>query len=958
MELLKRFKKDKDPGAEEKRKVEAVESDEPDLGRREFLRQGGIAGLAAVLAGVTGTKALAQVVLAGVDDAQKEKLRDMGLLEALEQEAANLPKAEGLSTLDNATSGAIITAFLGIIGGGLFFNVAMDQRTALLMNALAITRITVLKNFGNEQDKKIADEEVHELQKSLPPALVLTAISDLTTSELSVDVEELFESGEADDPKLTKIGRLINKILPSRELNYPDYKKVQRPSLEITDGSLAEWQTHKRKVEEDLNTAITRINSVGIVLAPLFSTYAPSAIANEAKKGVMHMLYEQSYAMEVVDRITRGEIKNGPLEPGESVMIREKAKERAEDQMNGTFGYGKLILALDSNDKGTVPPMGDPPEIYYALSLIGEEDAVEQYLTNFAFGLTSSLVTSIILNQIYLAKCGAFEAGRSMASLKESFKVGARLVQRPLEKLFGAQPTESYKFDRDAFVAKLRDGGGDNEAIIAQLQQMPEDFIQFNGGNYLRNKVKATNFILQRMEAYLSQYLPIIGKLMTKLVSLGVEHLTPQKVEDMLKGLFDKGTHALEPRVGRMDFEDAEAKDLADMFASITKLSDEAAKYTKDQMDAEGTQGAQGEQVDITAELTKRTQGITTEITKLRAFASRASQEDIEILRTSVAGELGIEAGASDTQIRQIIGKSDDRVINKALARYRAIVQEPDAVPGLGEGAHHEEKSHLLTHAAKEVLFALFTQIPVVGPLQHRLVHAMTPDKRDGFEKSELEKVANQAEKELEREQLIELIKDVNGGISPKTTEEIDKFIEDCKGLPKVEVGKRIMHLIIESSANLTPEKLKGIIWKIFTTDAVMSSIADNVAAYLMTEGTMLKLFINTFGEEVMKRKRKLVKWIKILSKKVAETAGALTKVGNGPNFSQEKLRIAFANFSDDGGDAIAIDAVELPLSETAYHKNGFALVLNGLVVAGSTLYINSLIDKTVEELENESSAA
>src|SRR3989338_6506040 len=162
------------------------------MSRRDALKVLGVGGVAGVFASIFGTRALAKVVYDNADATQRAELEKQGILEELRKEAESMPAHEGLSNLDKNTARAIVLAFLGIVGRGLFFNGAMDQQTAFLMNSLALLRVSLLKGFGTEKDKKVAEDEAHHLLTDLPPALVLTAISDATTSELKLDMDQIF----------------------------------------------------------------------------------------------------------------------------------------------------------------------------------------------------------------------------------------------------------------------------------------------------------------------------------------------------------------------------------------------------------------------------------------------------------------------------------------------------------------------------------------------------------------------------------------------------------------------------------------------------------------------------------------------------------------------------------------------------------------------------------------------
>ncbi len=92
--------------------------------------------------------------------------------------------------------------------------------------------------------------------------------------------------------------------------------------------------------------------------------------------------------------------------------------------------------------------------------------------------------------------------------------------------------------------------------------------------------------------------------------------------------------------------------------------------------------------------------------------------------------------------------------------------------------------------------------------------------------------------------------------------------------------------------------KVTAAIGAALTSEAIISSLADNVAAYkygykvlcAMVEKVYGDATKEKFGKSVLEAAPGLHDVIFAISLKLAEQAGALTKLGNGPNFSQEEL--------------------------------------------------------------------
>ena len=150
----------------------------------------------------------------------------------------------------------------------------------------------------------------------------------------------------------------------------------------------------------------------------------------------------------------------------------------------------------------------------------------------------------------------------------------------------------------------------------------------------------------------------------------------------------------------------------------------------------------------------------------------------------------------------------------------------------------------------------------------------------------------------------------------------------------------------VKGNETPTPAQLKRIVATLLPIEAGMSGIADNVAAYMFSRIVMMGFFERTFGHNVFKEFPDLKGNIGIIAKMIAEQAGSLTKVGNGPNFSQEKCLILH---DDSNNQGISIDRVNVPMGETLPQENAFSSVANGTLVIGAIGYLWSQIDKISE---------
>ena len=122
--------------------------------------------------------------------------------------------------------------------------------------------------------------------------------------------------------------------------------------------------------------------------------------------------------------------------------------------------------------------------------------------------------------------------------------------------------------------------------------------------------------------------------------------------------------------------------------------------------------------------------------------------------------------------------------------------------------------------------------------------------------------------------------------------------------------------------------------------EAGMSAVADNVAAYLFAEKTLLNFFKSTYGEDIFERFPKAQRIIAVTTKLLAEQAGSLTQVGNGPNFSQERCTVVMDSSNSQG---ISIDRSAITMPETLPHQNAFSTTANVTLVAGAIIVLQNL---------------
>ncbi len=126
--------------------------------------------------------------------------------------------------------------------------------------------------------------------------------------------------------------------------------------------------------------------------------------------------------------------------------------------------------------------------------------------------------------------------------------------------------------------------------------------------------------------------------------------------------------------------------------------------------------------------------------------------------------------------------------------------------------------------------------------------------------------------------------------------------------------------------------KMMLAVGSVLTSEAVISSLADNIAAYLYGEKVLTDMMKTAYGDDVMEKHPGLADAVYTATLKLAEQAGSLTKFGNGPNFSQERL---VASVGEDKKLSVAREAIPFK-----GYDNKFANVANAGMLGAALMLI------------------
>jgi hypothetical protein len=139
-------------------------------------------------------------------------------------------------------------------------------------------------------------------------------------------------------------------------------------------------------------------------------------------------------------------------------------------------------------------------------------------------------------------------------------------------------------------------------------------------------------------------------------------------------------------------------------------------------------------------------------------------------------------------------------------------------------------------------------------------------------------------------------------------------------------------------------ERVLGAAGAAYASEAVLSSLADNIAAYLYAEKLLGNIVTKVYGADVMEKYPGVGDVVYATAIKMAEQAGALTKLGNGPNFSQRKLELRPSAGGERGAGAdFEVVAGELPFE---LYTNRYAVAANLLLMGGSLAWLNHELSK------------
>ncbi len=732
--------------------------------------------------------------------------------------------SEGISTLNFATALGVVGAFTKQVVLNAQYDPATGKgrafglRSFAEMGVVESARIFALEKFGNEADKHQAAHELADIKISYGLAGGLVALAE-ATAHIEADEKALFDN----------VATMFEQEADSANA-----------APNALESNAQTWEEHYQKTRSRVAELVAENFAVGMTIAPIATTYTSASLINAMNKRVASALAEHSYAKLV------NEAKRSGVELSEDVLLdyMSQAAAEANQQMNGPLGYTKKTLLEGGNIQGA-SMLGDPPNFFYL-----QRHGAGEWLKASGQGFATMNTLALANTEVWLAATlGLKNAGAEQGTLATSI---AKAVQKLGQGAFKSVMQPDYSLLRFNKISenldtifKQRDGEFTPEQITAVRKiftGMPRTAFAYDTeglvgafthtlknikSSSVYNEAKRLAEIAHDQARKEEDTTPSINAELFNRFKDDLEHDRPTTLiksfiktygEKELDWRTEKLADALEQLIGgKTDGETSASSLIFDLIGST----------------------ATPEQATLDADIEKR----------LRDAIQNGTKEEVgQIL---------------DEHTKNLNFANED--IRQAVVHMWARQIKADAVSG------HEHEGGL-SHAAKEVLAALATQIPAANAA------AVTAQK---------------------------LLESLDGKLPFERQNEL-----------------------------------------VMTIATGLSGFADNVVAYVFCENVLLKQFERQYGPDVFKENPDLKNQITRASLMSAIVGGALTKIGNGPNFKFEKPVVSFTK---EGGWKVAME--ELPFKETL--ANPMAWADSAALIAWNSHLIRSMQPKQPSAAEH-----
>lgn len=405
-----------------------------------------------VLKGITALGAAAAIGVEGQRLASTAEAKEPLADDSATTEASDEAEPGDFDRFNRETALPVTATFLGFVGNAAFNGGSFDWKSMVTLNSFEFARLAKLKSQGGERGAHVADEEMHENAVAAGLGLALVAIADFTSSSIRVNESSVFEN-------------VKTRVLEA----FGETEDSTRPALEADSHVWAEYLT---ALNQRIAKKAAEMQALTSTLAPFFTTYTSSAVADQLQEGMAHLVFEQSYATAVITQ-QQSAAEGTPLD---DTALQAAAAQRANELLSGPWGLTNLETTFAANIHGAVLG-GDPPQLFGMVKHWGNW---ERLAKAEAFGAANSVYMTTVATGEWLRRVGvtgAFDDDSYRDALGEAHAKAAQVFG---DIHFGSIAPESQTQLED----RLREAGVlHSEDVVAAQAKMT-----LSVGDYARER--------------------------------------------------------------------------------------------------------------------------------------------------------------------------------------------------------------------------------------------------------------------------------------------------------------------------------------------------------------------------------------------------------------------------------------------------------------------------------------
>lgn len=730
-----------------------------EIGRRGFNK---------ALVGAAGIAALGTTLRS--DRPPVEKPHSEG---TLEHEDAH--EKSHISWLNAGTALAVTGEFIRHVANNATEKRVFGLRSFVEMIGVESARLGIL-SLGNKDDKHQAAHEAKDIfEVSYPLMGVLTLLAE-ATNHIEADEKALFDHQ----------AKIIDEENDNQANIIPD----------ALSSSPESWGEYHKQTQDDIIRLAAQNRIIGAIIAPIGTTYTSSTLINAMNKRMSTAITKQAYAKAVHEAKQSGiELTQENLFTfmGQSVA-------RSDRLMHGKMGYVLNTMTNGANIQGA-GFIGDPPNFFYIL-----RNGLGEWAKASVQGLATMNAMAHVNDTVWLAQA---------LGVKDTVPIQGKLIKQMgiAAKDIGSGALKTLA-DPDYATLRFKKQG----AMLDEILSTPE-----NG--YSAEDVDKIRAMLGDMETtpFAYDWRGFVSALKPQSTSrIG-------RMADMLakfSSSFKDGNNIYGPNVMRPIME--QLRDQANSEPAHGLVKRFVSSYMGEQRNF---------QTDVLAEMLEN---------MLDAKDTTTNEHYAERLNslTSLKGEV-----LSQTQIDSTIAD-----IEELLTHDNSALHDPE------ERARKEEQDTIAFNKSLEELTKGLGHLP----------------------ESSRETLVKFWAKAIKADSVSDHAH--TGGLSHASKEVLSALATQIPAANAVAISVR---KLLEFTPKSVPFEAKASL--IMGTAAGLSGVADNVVAYVFCEDVLLKEYKKEYGDDVFDRTPGLKDQITRASLFTAIIGGALTKIGNGPNFKLEK---------------------------------------------------------------------